>query len=87
MSNDSIAVIGGFGIAFIVMGAIWLGMAYHLEVGPFYDRSGRISAQEDLWRGAVIVKICGRTHIWKLRDGTFVTGGWGSSRVAGPDVC
>jgi hypothetical protein len=33
----------------------------------------RLAAYQEFWRGATLVRICGRTHIYRLRDGRHVT--------------
>jgi hypothetical protein len=40
-------------------------------------------------QGAIIVRICADgTFIYRLRDGSFVTGGWGEQPVESPEtVC
>lgn len=56
----------------VVLGLVVLcawGLASILERS---DQAAIAKARE-IWRGSVIVKICGKTKIWQLRDGRLVT--------------
>lgn len=52
------------------------------------ERAATDAAQE-LWRGAVVVKICRNgTHVYRLRDGRHFTGGLFNQSVDNPEtVC
>jgi hypothetical protein len=50
---------------------------------------GSSEPEPSVYDGAVVVKICvDGTRIYRLRDGRFVTGGWGASLVENAEtVC
>jgi hypothetical protein len=56
-----------------VSAAVILALIFATIFGSIAHRFG---ARETNWRGAVVVKICHGTTIYRLRDGRIVTGGY-----------
>jgi len=67
------------GVALLV-GAVWFFVQHE---------NAQVEMIKQKWDGAMVVRICvSGTYIYRLEDGSYVTGGWGSARVENPDtVC
>jgi hypothetical protein len=70
----------------VVFAAILFGIVYAAVISSnrFDTRAAEV---EEMWRGAVVVRICkSGAHIYRMRDGSLRTGGWSSTRVQDGDV-
>jgi hypothetical protein len=60
-----------------ICGALLLSVAGLIALSAWAERERayqeRLAAYHDLWRGSSLVRVCGKTHIYRLRDGRHVT--------------